>query len=192
MNGQMLTSVTQIAWWCGGMGPYFRSHLRARAGLFPRSALAPLKRSHQQQWCGEKGLLRKAWRVPSQPLARESSAAPTNSLGASTAPSSTTVVRGKGSASQRLAREIAAPCARKQFCSHALLWRLFTASPTTAVRTCLLVTGAQSSSAATLCLHSPHVLGGEWESLCWAVPCTRKQCCSHALTAHRVTNRRAR
>jgi hypothetical protein len=121
MNGQMLTSVTQIAWWCGGMGPYFRSHLRARAGLFPRSALAPLKRSHQQQWCGEKGLLRKAWRVPSQPLARESSAAPTNSLGASTAPSSTTVVRGKGSASQRLAREIAAPCARKQFCSHALL-----------------------------------------------------------------------
>eukprot|EP00927_Polykrikos_kofoidii_P012219 TRINITY_DN15257_c0_g1_i1.p1 TRINITY_DN15257_c0_g1~~TRINITY_DN15257_c0_g1_i1.p1 ORF type:complete len:138 (-),score=15.49 TRINITY_DN15257_c0_g1_i1:90-503(-) len=102
MNGQMLTSVTQIAWWCGGMGPYFRSHLRAKAGLFPRSALAPLKRSHQQQWCGEKGLLRKAWRAKSQRLARESSSAPTLCLDA------------------------------------------FTASPTTAVRTCLLVTGAKA------------------------------------------------
>jgi len=95
-----------------------RSDLRAKAVLLPRSASALLQR-HQQQWCGGKGLLRKAWRAKSQRLARESSSAPTLCLGAFTA-SPTTVVRGNGSASQRLAREIAAPCARKQFCSHAL------------------------------------------------------------------------
>ena len=153
----MLTSVTQIAWWCGGMG-----------------------------------LLRKAWRARSQqPLARESRSVATLCLGALKAHSPTTVVRGKGSASQSLARTFAATCARKQCCSHELPWRFYSAINNSGAgeRVCFAALGARNRSAlrakAVLLPRSAltpfysvtnnsctHVLAGDWRA---------KQFCCHAL-----------